>query len=105
MAQVSGGAGGCWALPVAGSTVVGFQAPALLPAVVDHTFRKRLLPNWCSYLAHAISLLLFATSIGVSVWIGVGFTSSVALMWLISGIFSFLASFLVWEPLKVRMGV
>ncbi|EMP36912.1 Polycystin-1 [Chelonia mydas] len=71
--------------------------------VVDHTFRKRLLPNWCSYLAHAISLLLFATSIGVSVWIGVGFTSSVALMWLISGIFSFLASFLVWEPLKVLL--
>ncbi|CAM4619463.1 polycystin-1 isoform X1 [Caretta caretta] len=71
--------------------------------VVDHTFRKRLLPHWYSYLAHAMSLLLFATSIGVSVWIGVGFTSSVALMWLISGIFSFLASFLVWEPLKVLL--
>ncbi|XP_039346814.1 polycystin-1 isoform X1 [Mauremys reevesii] len=71
--------------------------------VVDHTFRKRLLPHWCSYLAHAVSLLFFATSIGVSVWIGVGFTSSVALMWLISGIFSFLASFLVWEPLKVLL--
>lgn len=36
-------------------------------------------------------------------WIGVGFSSSVALMWLISGIFSFLASFLVWEPLKVLL--
>ncbi|XP_067390392.1 polycystin-1 isoform X2 [Emydura macquarii macquarii] len=71
--------------------------------VADHAFRKRLLPQWCSYLAHAVSLLLFATSIGVSVWIGVGFTSSVALMWLISGIFSFLASFLVWEPLKVLL--
>ncbi|XP_074867229.1 polycystin-1 isoform X3 [Carettochelys insculpta] len=71
--------------------------------VVDHTFRKRLLPHWCSYLAHAASLLLFATCTGVSVWIGVGFTSSVALMWLISGIFSFLASFLVWEPLKVLL--
>ncbi|PKU34319.1 polycystihypothetical protein [Limosa lapponica baueri] len=68
--------------------------------VADQTFRKRLLPPWCSYLAHGISLLLFATSTGVSVWIGVGFSSSVALMWLISGIFSFLASFLVWEPLK-----
>uniref|UniRef100_A0A672VBQ3 Polycystin 1, transient receptor potential channel interacting n=1 Tax=Strigops habroptila TaxID=2489341 RepID=A0A672VBQ3_STRHB len=67
------------------------------------TFRKRLLPPWCSYLAHGISLLLFATSTGVSVWIGVGFSSSVALMWLISGIFSFLASFLVWEPLKVLL--
>ncbi|XP_062444513.1 polycystin-1 isoform X3 [Rhea pennata] len=71
--------------------------------VTDQTFRKRLLPPWCSYLAHGISLLLFATSAGVSVWIGVGFSSSVALMWLISGIFSFLASFLVWEPLKVLL--
>ncbi|XP_054247311.1 polycystin-1 [Indicator indicator] len=71
--------------------------------VADQTFRKRLLPPWCSQLAHAISLLLFATSAGVSVWIGVGFSSSVALMWLISGIFSFLASFLVWEPLKVLL--
>ncbi|NXF72193.1 PKD1 protein, partial [Sclerurus mexicanus] len=71
--------------------------------VTDQTFRKRLLPPWCSFLAHGISLLLFATSTGVSVWIGVGFSSSVALMWLISGIFSFLASFLVWEPLKVLL--
>ncbi|NXI59886.1 PKD1 protein, partial [Chloroceryle aenea] len=71
--------------------------------VTDQTFRKRLLPPWCSYLAHGISLLLFATSTGVSVWIGVSFSSSVALMWLISGIFSFLASFLVWEPLKVLL--
>ncbi|NWW22043.1 PKD1 protein, partial [Falcunculus frontatus] len=71
--------------------------------VADQTFRKRLLPPWCSLLAHGISFLLFATSAGVSVWIGVGFSSSVALMWLISGIFSFLASFLVWEPLKVLL--
>uniref|UniRef100_A0A674H2L1 Polycystin 1, transient receptor potential channel interacting n=1 Tax=Taeniopygia guttata TaxID=59729 RepID=A0A674H2L1_TAEGU len=67
------------------------------------TFRKRLLPPWCSLLAHGISLLLLATAAGVSVWIGVGFSSSVALMWLISGIFSFLASFLLWEPLKVLL--
>ncbi|NXA38308.1 PKD1 protein, partial [Eudromia elegans] len=71
--------------------------------VADQTFRKRLLPPWCSYLAHGICLLIFATSAGVSVWIGLGFSSSVALMWLISGIFSFLASFLVWEPLKVLL--
>ncbi|XP_016157405.1 PREDICTED: polycystin-1, partial [Ficedula albicollis] len=71
--------------------------------VAEQAFRKRLLPPWCSLLAHAISLLLFATSAGVSVWIGVGFSSSVALMWLISGIFSFLASFLLWEPLKVLL--
>uniref|UniRef100_A0A663F4F5 Polycystin 1, transient receptor potential channel interacting n=1 Tax=Aquila chrysaetos chrysaetos TaxID=223781 RepID=A0A663F4F5_AQUCH len=71
--------------------------------VQEEGLSKRLLPPWCSYLAHGISLLLFATSTGVSVWIGVGFSSSVALMWLISGIFSFLASFLVWEPLKVLL--
>ncbi|XP_019368289.1 PREDICTED: LOW QUALITY PROTEIN: polycystin-1 [Gavialis gangeticus] len=67
----------------------------------DRTFQKRLLPSWCSYLAHGISLLLVAACFGVSAWIGLGFSSSVALMWLISGIFSFLASFLIWEPLKV----
>ncbi|NWZ45627.1 PKD1 protein, partial [Brachypodius atriceps] len=71
--------------------------------VAEPTFRKRLLPPWCSLLAHGISLLLLAASAAVSVWIGVGFSSSVALMWLISGIFSFLASFLVWEPLKVLL--
>uniref|UniRef100_A0A8D2M3U2 Polycystin 1, transient receptor potential channel interacting n=1 Tax=Zonotrichia albicollis TaxID=44394 RepID=A0A8D2M3U2_ZONAL len=75
----------------------------LLPPVAEQTFRKRLLPPWCSLLAHGISLLLLAAAAGVSVWIGVGFSSSVALMWLISGIFSFLASFLVWEPLKVLL--
>uniref|UniRef100_A0A7M4F3Z7 Polycystin 1, transient receptor potential channel interacting n=1 Tax=Crocodylus porosus TaxID=8502 RepID=A0A7M4F3Z7_CROPO len=90
-AQVSGVPGGpvlCW-------------SRALLPAATDRMFQKRLLPSWCSYLAHAISLLLVAACFGVSAWIGLGFTSSVALMWLISGIFSFLASFLIWEPLKV----
>ncbi|XP_007438791.3 polycystin-1, partial [Python bivittatus] len=71
--------------------------------VVDHALRKRLLPSWCSYLAHAISIFLLLLSFGVSVWIGVGFTSSVALMWLISGIFSFLSSFLLWEPLKILL--
>ncbi|NWY67558.1 PKD1 protein, partial [Erithacus rubecula] len=71
--------------------------------VAEPAFRKRLLPPWCSLLAHAISLLLLAASAAVSVWIGVGFSSSVALMWLISGIFSFLASFLLWEPLKVLL--
>ncbi|XP_042293955.1 polycystin-1 [Sceloporus undulatus] len=69
--------------------------------VVDHALRKRLLPFWCSYLAHAVSFAILLICFGVSVWIGVGFTSSVALMWLISGIFSFLSSFVLWEPLKV----
>uniref|UniRef100_A0A8D0H915 Polycystin 1, transient receptor potential channel interacting n=1 Tax=Sphenodon punctatus TaxID=8508 RepID=A0A8D0H915_SPHPU len=71
--------------------------------VADRALRKRLLPPWCLRLAYTLSLLLFAASIGVSVWIGLRFTSSVALMWLISGIFSFLTSFLVWEPLKVLL--
>uniref|UniRef100_A0A8D0FRZ2 Polycystin 1, transient receptor potential channel interacting n=1 Tax=Strix occidentalis caurina TaxID=311401 RepID=A0A8D0FRZ2_STROC len=86
-----------------GTALPRSAAPSLSEPIADQTFRKRLLPPWCSYLAHGISLLLFATSTGVSVWIGVGFSSSVALMWLISGIFSFLASFLVWEPLKVLL--
>ncbi|XP_032086824.1 polycystin-1 [Thamnophis elegans] len=71
--------------------------------VVDHNLQKCLLPSWCSYLAHAISLLLLLVCFGISVWIGVGFSSSVALMWLISGIFSFLSSFLLWEPLKILL--
>ncbi|XP_061456021.1 polycystin-1 isoform X2 [Rhineura floridana] len=71
--------------------------------VVDHALRKHLLPFWCSYLAHAISFACLVICFGVSVWIGVGFSSSVALMWLISGIFSFLSSFLFWEPLKVLL--
>uniref|UniRef100_A0A8C3VA75 Polycystin 1, transient receptor potential channel interacting n=1 Tax=Catharus ustulatus TaxID=91951 RepID=A0A8C3VA75_CATUS len=91
------------ALPVPFAVMFTLLSLLLLLPVADQTFRKRLLPPWCSLLAHGISLLLFATSAGVSVWIGVGFSSSVALMWLISGIFSFLASFLVWEPLKVLL--
>ncbi|ETE60065.1 Polycystin-1, partial [Ophiophagus hannah] len=77
--------------------------PRFLPAVVDHSLRRRLLPSWCSYLAHTISVVLLLLCFGVSVWIGVGFSSSVALMWLISGIFSFLSSFLLWEPLKILL--
>ncbi|KAL7979035.1 hypothetical protein Chor_015059 [Crotalus horridus] len=77
--------------------------PHFLPAVVDHSLRKGLLPSWCSYLAHAISVVLLLVCFGISVWIGVGFSSSVALMWLISGIFSFLSSFLLWEPLKILL--
>nr|XP_033818727.1 polycystin-1 isoform X2 [Geotrypetes seraphini] len=62
---------------------------------------KRLIPFWCTYLAYVLSALIFVTCFGISVWIGVGFTSSVGLMWLISGIFSFLSSFFIWEPMKV----
>ncbi|XP_051825452.1 polycystin-1 isoform X2 [Antechinus flavipes] len=65
--------------------------------------QKRLLPPWCAPLAHGLSLLLVLAAVGISGWIGTDFTSSVGVMWLISGIFSFLSSFLVWEPLKVLL--
>ncbi|XP_055507888.1 polycystin-1, partial [Leucoraja erinacea] len=60
-----------------------------------------LFPFWCSYTAHALCFLLFSASISVCLWIGVRFTPRVALMWLISGIFSILSSFFLLEPLKV----
>ncbi|XP_043567133.1 polycystin-1 isoform X1 [Chiloscyllium plagiosum] len=60
-----------------------------------------LFPFWCSYTAHVLCLLLFSGCLIVSIWIGVNFTSRVALMWLISGIFSVLSSFFLLEPLKV----
>ncbi|XP_044160778.1 polycystin-1 isoform X2 [Bufo gargarizans] len=64
---------------------------------------KQMLPSWCTRVAHALSCFLLLSCFAVSVWIGVGFTSSVGLMWLISGIFSFLCSFFVLEPLKVLL--
>ncbi|XP_048407707.2 polycystin-1 isoform X2 [Stegostoma tigrinum] len=60
-----------------------------------------LFPFWCSYTAHALCLVLFSGCFTVSIWIGINFTSRVALMWLISGIFSVLSSFFLLEPLKV----
>ncbi|XP_018416527.1 PREDICTED: LOW QUALITY PROTEIN: polycystin-1 [Nanorana parkeri] len=71
--------------------------------VITDAFQRRgtMLPSWCTRVAHVLSCFLLLCCFGVSVWIGVGFTSSVGLMWLISGIFSFLFSFFVLEPLKV----
>ncbi|KAM9305451.1 polycystin-1 [Gastrophryne carolinensis] len=71
--------------------------------VITDAFQRRghLLPSWCTWVAHVLSCFLLLCCFGVSVWIGVGFTSSVGLMWLISGIFSFLFSFFILEPLKV----
>ncbi|XP_051876950.1 polycystin-1 isoform X2 [Pristis pectinata] len=63
--------------------------------------QRCLFPFWCSYTAHTLCFLLFSVSITVSLWIGVSFTPRVALMWLISGIFSVLSSFFLLEPLKV----
>lgn len=64
--------------------------------------RKRLLPAWCTSLAHGLSLLLVAVAVAVSGWVGVGFSPGVSVAWLLSSTTSFLASFLGWEPLKVR---
>ncbi|XP_063790969.1 polycystin-1 isoform X2 [Pseudophryne corroboree] len=71
--------------------------------VITDAFQRRrpMLPSWCTRVAHALSCFLLLCCFVVSVWIGVGFTSSVGLMWLISGIFSFLCSFFLLEPLKV----
>ncbi|XP_073504485.1 polycystin-1 isoform X2 [Phyllobates terribilis] len=73
--------------------------------VITDAFQRRrpMLPSWCTRVAHVLSCFLLFTCFAVSVWIGVGFTSSVGLMWLISGIFGFLCSFFVLEPLKVLM--
>nr|XP_045017588.1 polycystin-1 isoform X2 [Jaculus jaculus] len=65
--------------------------------------RKRLLPTWCSPLAHGLSLCLVAVAMGVSGWVGASFPPNVSIMWLLSSCSSFLASFLGWEPLKVLL--
>uniref|UniRef100_A0A4W3IKU7 Polycystin 1, transient receptor potential channel interacting n=1 Tax=Callorhinchus milii TaxID=7868 RepID=A0A4W3IKU7_CALMI len=71
------------------------------PAAFSEPPKKCLFPSWCSYTAHVLSFFLFSGCISVSVWIGINFTASVSLMWLISGIFSILCSFFLLEPLKV----
>lgn len=81
----------------AGSHAVVCVSPGLVEGL-----RKRLLPTWCAPLAHGLSLLLVAVAVAVSGWIGASFPPSVSVMWLLSSSSSFLASFLGWEPLKVR---
>ncbi|XP_058142615.1 polycystin-1 isoform X2 [Dasypus novemcinctus] len=65
--------------------------------------RKRLLPAWCAPLAHGLSLLLVASAVAVSGWVGASFPPGVSVMWILSSSTSFLASFLGWEPLKVLL--
>ncbi|XP_006893940.1 PREDICTED: polycystin-1 [Elephantulus edwardii] len=65
--------------------------------------RKRLLPAWCARLAHGLSLLLVALSVGLSGWVGASFPPRVSVLWLLSSTCSLLASFLGWEPLKVLL--
>lgn len=76
-------------------------AVCVSPGMVE-SLRKRLLPAWCAPLAHGLSLLLVAVAVAISGWIGASFPPSVSVMWLLSSSSSFLASFLGWEPLKVR---
>ncbi|XP_038618623.1 LOW QUALITY PROTEIN: polycystin-1 [Tachyglossus aculeatus] len=78
----------------------GAEAGRTVPAEAPS---PHLLPPWCAALALGLSLLLLAAAVGVSVWIGAGFSSSVGVMWLISDVFSFLASFLLWEPIKALL--
>ncbi|KAG8438692.1 hypothetical protein GDO86_005036 [Hymenochirus boettgeri] len=82
---------------------VAKSAKSTRPAVITDAFQRHswLLPSWCTRIAHAISFFFLICCIVVSSWIGVSFTSSVGLMWLISGIFSFLFSFFILKPLKV----
>ncbi|XP_053326768.1 polycystin-1 [Spea bombifrons] len=81
------------------------RSPKSARTVITDAFQRprQMLPSWCARVAHAVSCILLLCCFAVSVWIGVGFTSSIGLMWLISGIFSFLCSFFVLEPLKVLL--
>eukprot|EP00061_Rhincodon_typus_P018223 g47315.t1 len=62
-----------------------------------------LFPFWCSYTAHVLCLVLFSGCFTVSIWIGINFTSSIALMWLISGIFSVLTEALYFAVVAKRI--
>ncbi|KAJ8283455.1 hypothetical protein COCON_G00023050 [Conger conger] len=65
--------------------------------------RQRRFPPWCGRAALLGSWTVLAVSSALAVWMGLGFRDKVALMWLISVISSFLASFLILEPLKVLL--
>ncbi|XP_032124071.1 polycystin-1 isoform X8 [Sapajus apella] len=80
----------------------GHRSVPASPGLVEG-LRKRLLPAWCASLAHGLSLLLAAVTVGVSGWVGAGFPPGVSVAWLLSSSASFLASFLGWEPLKVLL--
>ncbi|KAI1886622.1 hypothetical protein AGOR_G00197700 [Albula goreensis] len=69
--------------------------------VMADVCQQRRLPPWCGQAALLGSWTVLALTSGLAVWLGLGFGEKVALMWLISTISSFLASFLVLEPLKV----
>uniref|UniRef100_A0A6I8N4K5 Polycystin 1, transient receptor potential channel interacting n=1 Tax=Ornithorhynchus anatinus TaxID=9258 RepID=A0A6I8N4K5_ORNAN len=90
-------------LPSSGAPTPAPRSLPPPPPVPAEAPSPRLLPPWCSALALGLSLLLLAAAVGVSVWIGAGFSSSVGVMWLISDVFSFLASFLLWEPIKALL--
>ncbi|KAG5854076.1 hypothetical protein ANANG_G00033690 [Anguilla anguilla] len=71
--------------------------------VMADVCRQRRFPPWCGQAALLGSWAVLALSSGLAVWLGLGFSEKVALMWLISVISSFLASFFILEPLKVLL--
>ncbi|XP_027469305.2 polycystin-1 isoform X2 [Zalophus californianus] len=90
-------------LPSPGLTWEQPQSAKLSSTGLVDGLRRRLLPAWCAPLAHGLSLLLVAATVGVSGWVGASFPPGVSVMWLFSSSSSFLASFLGWEPLKVLL--
>ncbi|KAG7491421.1 hypothetical protein MATL_G00003380 [Megalops atlanticus] len=69
--------------------------------VMADVCRQRRFPPWCGQAALVGSWAVLALSSGLAVWLGLGFSERVALMWLISAISSVAASVLILEPLKV----
>ncbi|XP_051561683.1 polycystin-1 [Myxocyprinus asiaticus] len=71
--------------------------------VVTDVCRPRPFPPVCGLAALWGSWVGLILSSSLSMWLGRSFSESVALMWLISCIVSFLSSFLILEPLKVLL--
>ncbi|KAJ8246237.1 hypothetical protein GJAV_G00265340 [Gymnothorax javanicus] len=71
--------------------------------VMADVCRQRRFPAWCGQAALVGSWAVLALTSGLAVWLGLSFSERVALMWLISVISSFLASFCLLEPLKVLL--
>ncbi|KAJ8383686.1 hypothetical protein AAFF_G00215280 [Aldrovandia affinis] len=69
--------------------------------VMADVCQQRRFPAWSGQVALVGSWTVLALSSSLAVWLGLGFSEKVALMWLISAISSFLASFFILEPLKV----
>lgn len=80
-----------------------FSTPltSLPSLVVTDVCRPRRLPPWCGRAALWGSWVGIALANSISIFAGLGFNQSVAMMWLISCFASFLGSCLLLEPIKV----